>query len=176
MRIKRSVLESSRNHPLLRVPGKAVFHETGPWCQKAGTAALTQVHSWAPSKRFYSTLSAYNRNHRKRKVMQWETVPADDGTDQGVISKINKPPEQQQQNPRQPKSQNKNYLKENYLVPTRGWGRGGEENLIFQIPLSRRKAISPSFSPTARPSHSWHVGHQVSGLDSGQQFLSICHR
>ena len=28
------MLETSRNHPLLRVPGNAVFHETGPWCPK----------------------------------------------------------------------------------------------------------------------------------------------
>ena len=147
-----------------------------PGAKKAGTAALTQVHSWAPSKRFHSTLSTYNRNHRKRKVMRWETVSANDGTDRGVISKINKQPEQQQQNP--PTAQiTKQELPEAKLFSTyQRLGGKKKENLIFQIPLSRRKAISPSFSPTARPSHSRYIGHRVSGLDSGQQFLSICHR
>ena len=31
---KRSVLESSLNHPLTPPHGKIVIHETGPWCQK----------------------------------------------------------------------------------------------------------------------------------------------
>ena len=29
-----NALETSPNHPLTLVPGKTVFHETGPWCQK----------------------------------------------------------------------------------------------------------------------------------------------
>ena len=96
---KRAMLKSSRNHPSSASLEKLSSMKLAPGAKKAGTAALTQAHSWAPSKRFHSTLSTYNRNHRKRKVMRWETVSANGGTDRGVISKINKQPEQQQQNP-----------------------------------------------------------------------------
>ena len=37
---KCNAFESSPNHPYLLVPGKIVFHETGPWCQNGWGAQV----------------------------------------------------------------------------------------------------------------------------------------
>ena len=141
------MLKSSRNHPSSASLEKLSSMKLAPGAKKAGTAALTQAHSWAPSKRFHSTLSTYNRNHRKRKVMRWDTVSANDGTDRGVISKLNKQPEQQQQNP--PTAQiTKQELPEAKLFGTyQRLGGKKRGKSYFSNTIIKEKSHQPQFLP-----------------------------
>lgn len=104
--------------------------------------------------------------------MQWETVSANDGTDQGVISKINKQPEQQQQKP--PTAQiTKQELPEAKLFGTyQGLGEKKRGKSYFSNTITKKKSHQPQFLPQGK-TQSQPV-HRPPGLGAGLGPAALC--